>query len=116
MAPPAASPPSRRCCRSRRARLWVESGERQSVFVDAGEDDNLDVTEPKRSAAGVPAVIGALRHSLREMAPLRTARTLAMVNQDRGFDCMGCAWPDPAKRHHAEFCENGAKAVADLAR
>src|SRR4051812_347045 len=49
------------------------------------------------------------------MGPLRTARTLALVNQDAGFDCMGCAWPDPAKRHHAEFCENGAKAVAEEA-
>ena len=39
----------------------------------------------------------------------------ALVNQDTGFDCMGCAWPDPAKRHHAEFCENGAKAVAEEA-
>ena len=46
---------------------------------------------------------------------MRTARTLALVNQDDGFDCMGCAWPDPAKRHHAEFCENGAKAVAEEA-
>ena len=49
------------------------------------------------------------------MGVVRTARTLALVNQDDGFDCMGCAWPDPAKRHHAEFCENGAKAVAEEA-
>ena len=41
----------------------------------------------------------------------------AKLNQADGFDCQGCAWPDPAPghRHTAEFCENGAKAVAEEA-
>ena len=36
------------------------------------------------------------------------------MNQDGGFDCPSCAWPDPdhKRKHAAEFCENGAKAVA----
>ena len=38
-----------------------------------------------------------------------------MVNQKEGFDCPGCAWPDPEHRTTFEFCENGAKAVADEA-
>ena len=76
-------------------------------------DSGLEIGSPSNHAAGVPAVLSSLRHGLREMGPVRTARTLALVNQDDGFDCMGCAWPDPAKRHHAEFCENGAKAVAE---
>ena len=38
-----------------------------------------------------------------------------MVNQKDGFDCPGCAWPDPEHRTSFEFCENGAKAVADEA-
>ncbi len=42
----------------------------------------------------------------------RSLRVLSQVNQPRGFDCPGCAWPDPDNRHHVEFCENGAKAVA----
>ncbi len=42
----------------------------------------------------------------------RSLRVLSQVNQPRGFDCPGCAWPDPENRHHVEFCENGAKAVA----
>ena len=78
-------------------------------------DSGLEIGSPSNHAAGVPAVLSSLRHGLREMGPVRTARTLALVNQDDGFDCMGCAWPDPAKRHHAEFCENGAKAVAEEA-
>lgn len=55
-----------------------------------------------------------MQHALREMGPARTAKTLLKLNQADGFDCMSCAWADPAvgKRSHAEFCENGAKAVA----
>ena len=38
------------------------------------------------------------------------------INQFKGFDCPGCAWPDPDKeRSVVEFCENGAKAVAEEA-
>jgi molybdopterin-dependent oxidoreductase alpha subunit len=48
------------------------------------------------------------------MGVVRGAKTLHALNQTEGFDCPGCAWPDPApgKRSHAEFCENGAKAAA----
>ena len=50
------------------------------------------------------------------MGPARTYRTLTELNQREGFDCPGCAWPDPdGHRHTAEFCENGAKAVAEEA-
>jgi len=47
----------------------------------------------------------------------RTLRTLSAINQPEGFDCPGCAWPEaaPAERHRIEFCENGAKAVAEEA-
>src|SRR3990170_3434310 len=52
------------------------------------------------------------------MGARRTARTLLRVNQPDGFDCPGCAWPEAQPghgRHTAEFCENGAKAVAEEA-
>ncbi|WP_261562589.1 FdhF/YdeP family oxidoreductase, partial [Frankia tisae] len=51
------------------------------------------------------------------MGPGRSVRTLRLVNQDHGFDCPGCAWPEPApgERSAVEFCENGAKAVAEEA-
>ena len=75
-------------------------------------DDHLEVSPPKEWAAGLPAVYHSLQHALVEAGPLRTARTLAKLNQKDGFDCMSCAWPDPPKRKLAEFCENGAKAVA----
>jgi molybdopterin-dependent oxidoreductase alpha subunit len=74
------------------------------------------VDAPRTVAAGVPAVMVALRRSVAEMGVVRTAETLGKVNQRNGFDCPGCAWPeDPAGRRLAEFCENGAKAVAEEA-
>lgn len=73
------------------------------------------MTEAKDWAAGVPGVVIAMKHSLQEMGVKRTALTLTSLNQDGGFDCPGCAWPDPAHRSVAEFCENGAKAVAEEA-
>lgn len=76
----------------------------------------ITVGPAKDTAAGVPAVLVALRRSLAQMGPLRTAGTLARVNQRDGFDCPGCAWPEaPGGRRAAEFCENGAKAVAEEA-
>lgn len=78
--------------------------------------ESVSVNQPKRVAAGIPAVLVALRRSLAQMGPRRTAETLARVNQRDGFDCPGCAWPEePGGRRLAEFCENGAKAVAEEA-
>jgi molybdopterin-dependent oxidoreductase alpha subunit len=64
------------------------------------------------AAAGLPAVLSSLRVTSRESGLVRGTRSLLKVNQPEGFDCPGCAWPDPQDRHVAEFCENGAKAVA----
>ncbi|WP_433715971.1 FdhF/YdeP family oxidoreductase [Nocardia sp. CA-084685] len=88
----------------------------RSAPVRDTDESELSVTAPKTQAAGVTAVTVALNHAVGEMGVLRTARTLARVNQRHGFDCPGCAWPEPAgHRRPAEFCENGAKAVAEEA-
>ena len=80
-------------------------------------EEGLKVGAPQKSVAGLGGVVHAMQHALREMGPTRTAQTLLKLNQADGFDCMSCAWADPAadKRGHAEFCENGAKAVASEA-
>jgi molybdopterin-dependent oxidoreductase alpha subunit len=80
-------------------------------------EDELEVHDPKRAAAGVTGVRVSLQRSLSRMGVKNSARTLLKLNQADGFDCMSCAWPDPdpENRHTAEFCENGAKAVADEA-
>ncbi|MFJ3934145.1 MULTISPECIES: FdhF/YdeP family oxidoreductase [unclassified Streptomyces] len=78
-------------------------------------DARLRVGPPKEYAAGIPAVTSSLRHAGEQMGVRRSLLTLLRVNQKEGFDCPGCAWPEPDHRHKAEFCENGAKAVAEEA-
>lgn len=81
------------------------------------DEDRIEVSKPDDHAAGIPGVAVALKRSVQKMGPRRSARTLLNLNQAEGFDCMSCAWPDPdpGYRHTAEFCENGAKAVAEEA-
>jgi molybdopterin-dependent oxidoreductase alpha subunit len=79
------------------------------------DDSQLHVEPPKRSAAGVPGVVHGLRDVLDQAGAKRGWKTLRVLNQHGGFDCPGCAWPEPGKPHLAEFCENGAKAVAEEA-
>jgi len=74
------------------------------------------LSKPKNSAAGIPALISTAKYGLGNMGVLNSLKNLAKVNDFDGFDCPGCAWPDPDNhRSFAEFCENGAKAVADEA-
>jgi molybdopterin-dependent oxidoreductase alpha subunit len=77
----------------------------------------LKLTKPKETAAGIPAVISSAKHVLSEMDPIRGFKALAKLNQKDGFDCPGCAWPDPDDERSpiAEYCENGAKAIAEEA-
>ncbi|RZD68704.1 hypothetical protein C0Q59_00500 [Streptomyces albidoflavus] len=79
--------------------------------------DDLSVTPPKTWATGIPAVTHALEYALGQTSVRRTALTLLNINQAKGFDCPGCAWPEPApgKRHRNEYCENGGKHIADEA-
>jgi formate dehydrogenase major subunit len=79
------------------------------------DESGLEVGHRKEWAAGVPGVEWAMKISLDQMGPTRTTRTLLKINQKNGFDCPGCAWPEKEHRHIAEFCENGAKAVAEEA-
>jgi molybdopterin-dependent oxidoreductase alpha subunit len=79
------------------------------------DESLVHVTRPKKVAVGVPAVLHALQIANEQMGVARSVQTLLRVNQKDGFDCPGCAWPEEDKRHIAEFCENGAKAVAEEA-
>ncbi|MCX6954862.1 MAG: FdhF/YdeP family oxidoreductase [Verrucomicrobia bacterium] len=71
--------------------------------------------EPSATAAGLTAV-GITTRLAAGVGLVRGAKLLLEVNQQDGFDCQSCAWPSPdGERHTLEFCENGAKAVADEA-
>ncbi len=49
-----------------------------------------------------------------KMGVIKGTRGLLQLNQKGGIDCQSCAWPDPDEhRTIAEFCESGAKALAD---
>ncbi|ABK75929.1 FdhF/YdeP family oxidoreductase [Mycolicibacterium smegmatis] len=84
---------------------------------DADYDDHDVITSgPKHEAAGVKAVMVSMQRGLTQMGPVRTTAALTRLNQRHGFDCPGCAWPEEhGGRKIAEFCENGAKAVAEEA-
>src|SRR5919106_4630257 len=82
----------------------------------AYDEHAVTVTNREHEAAGVKAVMVSLQRGLESMGALRTAAALARLNQRKGFDCPGCAWPEEhGGRKLAEFCENGAKAVAEEA-
>ncbi|HEX3545133.1 MAG TPA: FdhF/YdeP family oxidoreductase [Mycobacterium sp.] len=95
------------------------------MALKAGRDRDIDVvydehavvtTGAEHEAAGVKAVLVSLQRGLESMGAVRTAAALARINQRHGFDCPGCAWPEEhGGRKLAEFCENGAKAVAEEA-
>jgi molybdopterin-dependent oxidoreductase alpha subunit len=74
------------------------------------------MSKKSKAAGGLPAIIATLKTLSSETGLVRGARTLLAVNQQGGVDCPGCAWPEPDReRSHFEFCENGAKHIADEA-
>ncbi|MFA9401257.1 MAG: hypothetical protein ACERKT_09155, partial [Acidobacteriota bacterium] len=77
-----------------------------------GADDAPEIGPPKEQSAGIAGVLASFRHSARAGLS-RTVPALFRVNQPDGFDCPGCAWPESNRPHRIEFCENGAKAVAE---
>lgn len=78
--------------------------------------NDLKLTDPITIAAGPLGVKEALKHGFKEMGVVRAMGALLEMNQEDGFSCPSCAWPDPEKASKfAEYCENGAKALADEA-
>jgi len=76
----------------------------------------LRLKEPMHTAAGLLGVTEALRHSFKEMGIAKSMKALLEMNQEDGFRCPSCAWPVPEHPSKiAEYCENGAKALADEA-
>ncbi len=79
--------------------------------AEANAYDNPEVSRRQKHAAGLGGVLHAMDFAVRERALL----PLITLNKPGGVDCPGCAWPDPAPGEGGivEFCENGAKAVAE---
>lgn len=66
-------------------------------------------TGPAGGWGALKAVADAIRGQMNERHDL-----IAMfeMNKPQGFDCPGCAWPDPKHSASFDMCENGAKAMA----
>jgi len=81
------------------------------------EFTGIKVGKPKTKAAGVPAITATLKQANKYMGVNNARKTMAKVNQKGGFDCPGCAWPDPDDERSklGEYCENGIKAIAEEA-
>ncbi len=78
---------------------------------------DVELTAPPRAAGGLGALWATARHLRRDSGLVRGSKALLQMNQPDGFDCPGCAWPEAAaeRRERFEFCENGAKALAEEA-
>lgn len=79
------------------------------------EFNEISLTDPKEYAAGIPAIISSLKFIKNEVGVGRGVKLLKNMNQKGGFDCPGCAWPDPDDKRAllSEYCENGAKAISE---
>lgn len=90
---------------------------KRNISITGSTDfSDIQIKEPAIYAAGLKAVKVALEHTFKEMGVAKSLKGLAHMNQKDGFDCPGCAWPDPEKPSKvAEYCENGAKAFAEEA-
>src|ERR1044072_3407139 len=77
----------------------------------------LRIGKVKKSAAGIPAIIETVKQVVGEAGVARGFKALNHMNKKDGFDCPGCAWPDPDDDRSSlgEYCENGAKAIAEEA-
>ncbi len=80
------------------------------------EFTGLKLSKPYDESVGLTAIVSSVRHVFNAMPFGRGIKTLFKLNQHHGIDCPSCAWPDPDHRSPiAEYCESGAKAVAEEA-
>ncbi len=95
----------------------MSSADDDSPHRDRGTLAEIELTEVPSAAGGLGAMWATAKHLQRDSGIVRGARALWSMNQPEGFDCPGCAWPEPGakQRAHIEFCENGAKALAEEA-
>ncbi|RIA09942.1 molybdopterin-dependent oxidoreductase alpha subunit [Flavobacteriaceae bacterium MAR_2010_72] len=79
---------------------------------------SLKVSLPPKTSAGFNAIKSSIGQVSKYMKPLDAVKLAFKINQKGGFDCPGCAWPDPDDERSSlgEYCENGIKAIAEEAQ
>ncbi len=82
------------------------------------EFKDLRTTKPPTNSVGLGAVKAAIKHAKTYMNTSDAVKLSLKINQKGGFDCPGCAWPDPDDERSSlgEYCENGMKAIAEEAQ
>lgn len=78
----------------------------------------LETKTPPTNSVGFTSIKVALQQVAKYMNPADALKISRKLNQKGGFDCPGCAWPDPDDERSSlgEFCENGIKAMAEEAQ
>jgi oxidoreductase alpha (molybdopterin) subunit len=108
-----------------REQTATSEGTKLSADLDPNDSTSVQAQNPltfgelrvgaaSEEAAGIPAIWNTMLYGIGEMGPIRSSEAFLKINHVDGFDCQSCAWPSPDKKRKIfEFCENGAKAVAD---
>lgn len=96
--------------------MRYENNEHGKINAQIPENlGDLKVSEIYDTAAGFAAINETVKDTLKKAGAISGTKLLLNLNQKGGIDCNSCAWADPEKRTIAEFCESGAKAIADEA-
>lgn len=76
---------------------------------------DLNIKTPPQNSVGLGALKSSVAHVLKYANPLDAIKASLKMNQKGGFDCPGCAWPDPDDERSSigEYCENGIKAMTE---
>lgn len=79
---------------------------------------DLKIATPPKNSVGVAALKSVFQQIFKYIKPADAVKIMSKMNQKGGFDCPGCAWPDPDDERTllGEFCENGLKAMAEEAQ
>jgi hypothetical protein len=73
------------------------------------EQNRTNGIAPYGGAAGGWGALKAVADAIRgQMSVKQDVIALFKVNQPQGFDCPGCAWPDPQHASSFEFCDQQA--------
>jgi len=91
---------------------------KKKIEIETSEKETgLKISKPKKNSVGVPAILSSMAQIAKNMNPAEGLKLSLKMNQKDGFDCPGCAWPDPDddRSNIGEYCENGIKAMAEEA-
>lgn len=96
----------------------MSAEEKKDISLTPEKFAHLHQFHMQHKAVGAPAIISSFNQMLKYMSVGDAWKASLALNQKDGFDCPGCAWPDPddERSSFAEYCENGIKAIAEEAQ